>query len=307
MKNKYLLILFVVLLIVYAGITLFGDKKESSFNDKIADFDVEDVDLIKIFPKEKSTKEFSLQKNDNNWIAVDNDKSYVADNSMVENALNSLKNMKIKNIITKNPDKFEKYELEDGKCKEIQVFSNKKKLVDLLIGKFKFDQQTRTASSYVRLAGENKVYSTDGFSSINISDNISTYRNKNLVSFNPDNLTEIKYFHDNTTDELTKQGKDWTHGNIVVDSTKIAGFLTSLSNIKGSKFVNLNNNWHRPESYDSLVLYMQDKDISIVAYPDSTISSGFIIHGSENEGAFFDSDSTGLFKRIFSKFEDIIR
>ncbi len=307
MKNKYLLILFVVLLIVYAGITLFGDKKESSFNDKIADFDVEDVDLIKISPKEKSTKEFSLQKNDNNWIAVDNDKSYVADNSMVENALNSLKNMKIKNIITKNPDKFEKYELEDGKCKEIQVFSNKKKLVDLLIGKFKFDQQTRTASSYVRLAGENKVYSTDGFSSINISDNISTYRNKNLVSFNPDNLTEIKYFHDNTTDELTKQGKDWTHGNIVVDSTKIAGFLTSLSNIKGSKFVNLNNNWHRPESYDSLVLYMQDKDISIVAYPDSTISSGFIIHGSENEGAFFDSDSTGLFKRIFSKFEDIIR
>lgn len=307
MKNKYLLIVFIVLLAIYAGISLFGDKKESSFDDKIADFETESVDLIKIHPKDKNKEDFSLAKKDNNWTIQTNDNTYMADKSIVENALNSLKKMKIKNIITKNPDKFGKYELEDDNCKEIQVFSNSKKLIDLLIGKFKYDQQTRTASSYVRPAGKNEVYSTDGFSSINISDNISTYRIKDLAGFDPEEVNSIKYFHGNSQSELTRQGKDWTYGNVVVDSTKIAGFLSSMSNIKGSKFLDLNENWHKPLVSDSLVFSLPDKSVNIVAYPDTTVSSGFVLHGSVNEKAYFDSDSTGLYKRIFGKFDDLLK
>ena len=307
MKSKYLLIIFIVLLAIYAGISLFGDKKESSFNDKIADFDTENVDLIKISPKERSKKEFSLEKKGDDWMIKVDDDTYMADNSIVENALSSLKTMKIKNIITKNPDKFAKYELEDDKCKEIQVFSNNKKLIDLLIGKFKYNQQTQSASSYVRLKNKNEVYSTDGFSSINISDNISTYRIKDLAKFDKDEVQNIKYFHKNNLTELTKQGKDWTYGNIVIDSTKIANFLSTISGIKGSKFLNMNDNWQRPATPDSLVFTLSDKSINIVAYPDTTVSSGFVIHGSYNEKAFFDSDSTGLYKRVFGKFRELIK
>jgi len=307
MKNKYLLIVFVVLLAIYAGVSLFGDKKESSFNDKIADFDIESIDLIKIHPKDISKKEFSLQKENDKWMIKTDDNSYAADQAIVENALTGINKMKIKNIITKNPDKFGKYELEDGKCKQIRVFSGKKKLINLLIGKFKFDQQTNTASSYVRLAGKNEVYSTDGFSSINISDNISTYRIKDLADFNTQDVKSIKYIHNNISTELIKQGDDWVLGNIVIDSLKISNYLSSMSDVKGTKFLNINDNWHKPVASDSLIFTLSDGDINIVAYPDTIISKGFVIHGSANEKAYFESDSTGLYKRIFGKLNEIIK
>ncbi len=306
MKNKKLLIIFVVLLAIYAGVTLFGDKNESSFNDKIADFDTKSIDAIQIHPKDATKKDFSLQKDGDAWTIKTTNESYQADNSSVENALNSLNKIKIKNIITKNPDKFAKYELEDGKCKEVKVFSNKKKLLDLLLSKFKFNQQARTASSYIRLAGKDEVYSTDGFASMSISDNISAYRIKDLAKFDINDVNSIKYTDgDNINKELTKQGKDWTKGNVIVDSTKIAGYLSSMSSIKGSKFVEIDSGWQKPSSFDKLEFNLDDKTIIINAYPDTMISSGFIINSSINDKAYFDSDSTGLYKRIFGKFEEL--
>ena len=306
MKNKKLLIIFVVLLAIYAGVTLFGDKKESSFNDKIADFNTESIDAIQIHPKDGTKKDFSLSKDGDDWTIKTENESYQADKSSVENALNSLNKIKVKNIITKNPSKFTKYELEDGKCKEIKVFSNKKKLLDLLLGKFKFNQQARTASSYIRLAGKDEVYSIDGFASMNISDNVSAYRIKDLAKFDINDVKSIKYTDgNNIIKELTKQGKDWTKGNVIVDSTKIAGYLSSMSSLKGSKFVDIYSGWQKPFSYDRLEFELNDKTIIINAYPDTTVSSGFIINSSINDKAYFDSDSTGLYKRIFGKFGEL--
>ncbi len=307
MKNKYLLIVFVVLLAIYAGISLFGDKKESSFDDKIVDFDLESVDMIKIHPKDNAKKDFSIEKEGDEWIIKSEDDSFMADEEVVNNAINSLGKMKVKNIITKNPEKFSKYELEDGKCKEVKVFSGNKRKLDLLIGKFKFNQQTRSASSYIRIAGRNEVYSTDGFSSINISDNISTYRIKDLAKFDPGEVKTIKYFHNDTIKELTKQGKDWTYGNVIVDSTKIANYLSSVSKMKGVKFIELNSSWQKSSAPDSIVFSLQDKDLSIVAYSDTIVSKNFVIHSSVNEKAYFDSDSTGIYKRIFGKFEELVK
>ena len=306
MKNKNLLIIFIVLLVIYLGITFFGDKKESSFSDNIVDFKVENVDKIEITPKDNAKKPFELTKNGDKWKITVDDRQYDADNGIVENALNSMEKMKIKNIITKNPDKFAKYELEDGKCKRVKVFSKTKKLADVMIGKFKFDPQTRMASSYVRLSGKNEVYSTDGFSGINISDNLNTYRVKTIADFDPADLKSIKLNKGGVEKEIVKQGEDWTFGNIVLDSIKMKGYVSSLSKMKGSKFIEPVdvNNYSNP---DQLVLQLEDNTIQIEAYPDTISAKGFVIHSSANKDAYFESDSLGIYKNIFGRIEDIIQ
>jgi len=45
-------------LAIYLGITIFGDKKERSFNDNIVDFKVESIDKVVITPKDNTKKNF---------------------------------------------------------------------------------------------------------------------------------------------------------------------------------------------------------------------------------------------------------
>ncbi len=247
-----------------------------------------------------------MTKNGNVWkITVDTHR-YVADSTIVENALNSMQKMKIKNIITKNPDKLAKYELENGKSKRVQVFSKSKKLADVMVGKFKFDPQTRMASSYVRLSGKNEVYSTDGFSGINISDNINTYRVKTITDFDPASLRGIKLNKGGVEKEILKQGNDWVFGNTVLDSAKITAYISSLSRIKGSKFLELDEIKNRSNP-DQLILQLNDDTIQIEAYPDTISSKGFVIHSSANDEAYFESDSLGIYRNIFGKIGDIIK
>ncbi len=307
MKSKNLIIIFIVLLLVYGGITLFGDKKDRSFDDNIVDFKIDNVDKLVITPKEKNKEKFELKKSNNEWKISTETDEYLAEKSIVDNVLSSLSKMKVKNIVTKNPEKFSKYELENDNCKRVEVYSGSDKLSDVMIGKFKYDPQTRMASSYVRLSGKDEVYSTDGFSGINISDNVNTYRIKTIADFDPANLKSIKLNKSGINREIVKQGDEWVVDNIVLDSTKMKSFISTMSKMKGSKFIDNSSEIQNLENPEQLNLVMVDKSINIEAYPDTLISKGFIIHSSENPKAYFDSDSAGIYKRIFGTIDDLLK
>ena len=303
MKSRNLYIIFAVLLLIYLGVTFFGDKKEGNFNNIITDFKTENVDKIVITPKENNKKKLELVKNGKEWTLKTDGNEYQTDKNSVENALTGLNEIKINSIISKNPKKWAKYEVEDDKCKRIQAFAGSKKVVDLLVGKFKFDPQTRTANSYVRLSGKDEVYSTDGFSGFNVPDNAAAYRIKTIAKFEPSQLKSIKLKSGDTEKDFTNRDGKWFENGVMIDSTKMANYLKSLSNMKGSKFVDTKNQF--TGSSDDLTLGFDDKSINITAYPDTTDAKAFIIHSSANEKAFFDSDSTGIYKRIFGKLKEI--
>ncbi len=305
MRNKYLIILL-ALIVIYLGITFIGGKKERSFDDKITGFNVENVNKIVINPKDKTKKEFSIKKTKDKWDIVVGDESFEADNSTIDNTLSSLKKMKIKNIITKNPDNFAKYELEKDKCKRVKLYDGKDKLVDILVGKFKYNQQSRSANSYVRLADKNEVFSIDGFLSMNISDNISTYRIKTLAKFTIDQLDKITYTHQNLDYHISKQDDKWIYNGVILDSLKMKAYISKLSNLKGAKFME-DVNWQKPESSDKLVLNIENNDnIEITAYPDTIATKAFVINSSLNDKAYFQSDSSGLYKNVFGELQAIL-
>ncbi len=307
MKNKYLILVFLVLLLVYLGITLLGNQKEESFSDTITDFSVETVDQLRITPKGQGKKSFELIKKDGSWSIISDDKSYEADMSAVENALSAMHHIKVDNIVAKKPEKWAKYELGDGQCTRVEVFSNGKKHTDLLIGKMKFNPQARTANSYVRLHGKNEVFATEGFSGFMVSDNADSYRDKTLARFDPKDLKSIRLTNGDQAVTLTPQDGNWVASGLTTDSSKITAYINALSRLRGQKLVDPGATWKAPAPAAQLQLSLGDKTIDIMAYPDTTVAKAFILHSSDNEKAYFDSDSSGLYKRVFGDLVDMVR
>ena len=156
-----------------------------------------------------------------------------------------------------------------------------------MIGKFKFNPQTRTANSYVRLSGRDEVYSTDGFSRFNVPDNAAAFRIKTIADFEPSRLKGIKLKAGDKENVLTNQNGQWFVDGTMVDSTKMANYVQSLSRMKGNKFVDTEEQF--TGNSDDLTLQLDDSSINIVAYPDTVHAKAFVIHSSANEKANFDA------------------
>ncbi len=299
MKNKNLIIVFIALLLIYLGVSFFGNKKEESFNDMLTDYQVEQIDNIRITPKDHSRKAFDLVKMGEAWVLRTEGKEFPANNTTVENVIRSLNRIKVDNIVAKKPEKWAKYELETDHAKKVELFENSKKIAALFIGKPKFNPQAKTISSYLRLAGNNQVFSTDGFNGFLISDDPASYRDKSIARFDPMEVKGLTLKAKGIETAFRKKDGRWTADGTAVDSSKMASYISSLSHLKGSKLTSVD--FHAPDSAPSeeLMVELPDKSIRIVAYPDTTNARAYIIHSAINEKAYFDSDSSGIYKIIF--------
>ena len=86
-------------------------------------------------------------------------------------------------------------------------------------------------------------------------------------------------------------------GEISPDSTKVAQYLNTLRYQSSSQFVD----GFKPKGNADYTLTIQGdstEDLTIKAYRDST-TNNYILNASQYPNVFIESDSTGLFKRLF--------
>ena len=237
MNNRYLIIIFLVLLAVFVALDLFSDKDEKSFDDNLARVDTATVDMIKIIPGEKGKKPFVLKKAGKGWRLTleGNNKSYKANPVRIKRMLGNFTKIKATNIVTKNPDKYEKYEVGDKNSKEIILYSDGKKLLDLIIGKFKFNPQNRSAVTYIRKKGDKAVYATSNFSSFDVSTEYNSYLDMTVSKFDRQKLNAIDVKAGEKHLNLQKINGRWDYEKM--DSTKLEAYISSLSNMYGNKTV----------------------------------------------------------------------
>ena len=306
MKRSYLFIVFVLLLAVYLIFFVFNKKSETSFDDNLVDIDKDLVDVIKIKNNGEMSQTFSLEKStDDQWYIL-GDKKYKADDKVVESTLSAIEKIKIKNIVTRNPEKLGQYELEENKAKRVELYSNNKLLVDILIGKFNFNQQARTANSFVRLTGKNDVYATDGFNGFMVNGEMDNYRIKTIANFDANSITGINLQNESLNYEFIKIGNDWSVNGSVLDSVKMKSYLNYLSSARGNKFVTTKPDFDQFPLVNSLKIRENDnQQVNINAYKNEQ-ENKFIIHSDQNEDAYFESDSSGIYKKLFIDLIDMI-
>jgi hypothetical protein len=301
MKNRDNLILggiFLFLLVFYILQKTVFKPDTRSFREELTNFDPESIDRIRY---ERNGEVIDLEKTHSGWTAANDQLSVPAREGSVDNLVRTLSELKTKQLVSRSPEKWAEYELDDANARIWRFYSGEKAISQLFIGRFDYDQQTQSSVSYARLDGENDIYAIDGFVSMTASRDFNSFRENKLFEFNATDIQSIKMITGDL-EETVQHSLDgqWVFDGAALDSTRVADYLNRLSGLSGTEF----NDEFLPGTGFGVVqsLHLNDT-LRLDAYLSP--SGGFVMTSSQND-AYFNSDSTGIFRQAFLDLENLL-
>ena len=186
-------------------------------------------------------------------------------------------------------------------------------MADLVVGRFSYKQVSNQMSmygrnniqgtSYVRLTGEDEVYGVDGFLSLSFNRTFNDWRDNTLVEVNKNDITTIKFIYpaDSSFSIASKESK-WYIDNIQADSSAVAGFLSTLSNVDGQ---DINDNF-KPDIVPDYQMVIEGNNLLNISIKCYRLPDGdYILNSSLNPDIYFSSKADGVFSRLFKSKKDL--
>jgi len=285
MKNKTLLLIFLFLLGIFLASQFAFEKKTRTFKTELIQLDTASITSILLYPKGDNQEETLLKKESNFWVVSKGNITTKANQGAVQSILRNLALIKTKRVASKSAEKWADYEVEESSGSRVKAYAGDKLLEDFIVGRFNFNQQTRTGISYVRLTQGNEVYAVDGFLSMTMGQGFDAYRNKEILALAKDNITQVAINTLGTTTVLQKGIADWAQDGATIDSTAIATYLTGLQTISGVTFVNdFDEMQSQPLLYKTLSIEGNNmtSPILVKAFRDTTRTEPYIIQSFGN-------------------------
>lgn len=311
MNNRNLLIILLALFAIYAASQWLSGNRESSFETELIQVDTTIVSSVIINPKE-GADELSLNREGAGWIVSNGTLSVPATNASVNSLLTNLTNIQTKRIAAKSSDKWSDYEVGANQGTRIRVYNDGKVLEDFIVGRFAFNQQARTATSFIRFTDQDEVYAVDGFLSMTFGQGFDAYRNKQFLKLpNAQDISEfvLENAASGITATLTKNGNQWLlNAETPVDSASVAGFSAQLQNVMGVGFADDFDELKAKSKLTQTVTIKGNnlvQPIQIQAFRDSTRTPAFVLKSNQNP-AYFSSDSTGIYSKIIGGLQELI-
>lgn len=177
LTNK-VLIAVLAILVLFVLYTQFGNNNKGTFTKDLIELDTAKVTSLTIYPNNAPGKEMMFFRENNNWLLTSDTLSgQQAKPGIVSQLLATLANIKTKRLAATGKEKWAEYEV-DANSRRVVVKNDNKVLLDLYIGKLNISQpqqpaggdggfnpnqmQRPTATSYIRLSNDDKVYAVDG-------------------------------------------------------------------------------------------------------------------------------------------------
>lgn len=298
MDNKILGIIFLALLALYLLTRVFSRQPEKTFRSELVQVDTALVDKIELYPKAEAGQTVTLERNGGQWVVTDGNITAPAISNAVASVLGQLHLMKAKRVVAKKEEKWKDYEVDEGSGARVKAYVGGEAVADFMVGRFNFNQQARTALSYVRLTEEEEVYAVDGFLSMTFGQDIDAFRNKQILKLdNGEEVSALQLQTNGNAINFQKDGTTWTYNGTALDSTKIAGYLSGLRYVAGNTFADGFSPVGTPEQ--SLLVQTGTKQITVNAYRYAAGEQDFAIQSSQYPEAYFASDSSGIYSRLF--------
>ena len=238
------------LVLVYFGIKYFsGESRSKSFKSELVEIDTAKVTKLLINAKGETLE--LIKENDAWKVSIGNGQYAAAENGSVKSTLSSLLTIKPSRIAAKNQDKWKEYQV-DSAGTRVHVFEGSKSTLDLVIGRFGFNQQAMQQQqqmmmggrggqqffSYVRLEGENEVYVADNFMGMSINSDPSGYRNKRILSLTTDDISKMQFnYPADSGFVLSKVDSAWSIFGNPPDSAATASYLSDIRYLNNSNYV----------------------------------------------------------------------
>ncbi|MDH3268872.1 MAG: DUF4340 domain-containing protein [Ignavibacteria bacterium] len=290
MNNKNLAIIFGILAVIGFLIFIFqGGKNERTFRDVLVDVDTTLITEILIYPKSQSHKEVKLYKDNEGWRVTlpSGGTAKVADERM-SSLFAQLLAIKPKRLAARDEKKWSELQV-DSTGSRVKVFQDSKLTLDLVIGRFSF-QQPRTMNTFVRLYYDKDVYEVDGFLDMTFNQGANIFRDGTVIKSDLNNWQQIQFVYPSDSSfQIVKSGNNWLLNGRPTDSLKTVNYLNRLANLSNDSFIDdVKINSTATPTYSLNITTNDLKFIEVKAFQDST---SFIIHSSQNSEAWFDDAS----------------
>jgi len=306
-NTKLLLITLVILSAVLVFTYLTDEKKGArTFREELVNMDTSLVNIILLFPQSDNHKEIKLVKNGNVWNVKKENFSTDADSNNIRNLLSTFALLKPLRLAATEKSKWKEYQVDDLLGTRIKFISAENILLDIVVGKFSYNNTTRSGISYVRIYDENKVYAVDGFIPMAVNQPFNQWRNKTIFAEKKENFTKLVFNYPSDSGfVLMKENNSWKLDNEFADSNKVEQYLNTISSLSSSSFVDN----YTPGSSPVMSLTIRGNNmpapVLIKAFSADSIQR-YIIHSSFNSGAYFSANANDLDKQIFKKRNDFL-
>lgn len=176
-NNKTLFALVAVLALVVLYLQ-FGGKKEGTFNKNLFALDTAKVNSLTVYPNATPGEQLIFLREGNEWLLnTDSISGQKADPGAVNGMLSTLAGLQVKRLAATGKEKWATYEVDEN-TRRVVAKNGNKVLLDVYIGKFNiakpensvvddenfnpYQMQRPSVNSYIRLAGDDKVYAAEG-------------------------------------------------------------------------------------------------------------------------------------------------
>lgn len=305
MKNKHLVIIFIMLLVaVYFSRKQFG-KRERSFESVLIEADTASISSV-VFQTPGET-EFSLIKESGKWILTDGRRNVAAEPEPVRQLLAALMKVETQQVVAKDKSLWSVYGVDEAHATRVRLYEKGRLTEDFLLGNEDLDAASQSTIAFMRISDENAVFVVDGFQMSHVGKTFNSYRNRLLLRMKREmEMTGFRWESPDTTLVFERSTNGWTLGATVLDSMTVEDYLNTFRNISAEDFA---DDFDDVEAEDKLhkKLVIKGKNMpgsfEITCYADAARKPPYVLVSSQNPKTFFSSDSMGLYGKIFPRLE----
>lgn len=305
---KVLTIILVILAAIYA-ISEFTGSKERSFSRILVAVDTASVNEIQIQIPANNADIKLVRNAVADWSVEAEGNRYGADYSVVKSILSQFHEMKPERIAATSKEHWSDFDITDSIAIQVTLSSGKKNVADIYFGKFSYtqppqgqmqmQQQQGKMTTFVRSAKDDRVYAVEGFLRMNYQHDVNSYRNKNLLSVNRDDIERLSFSYPGYRFNVEKVDDHWMINDQPADSLKTLRYLNRIQRLTSVNFVSPDTPKTSDEVYKITVEgnNFSPVELRAISTPDTTIS--YIITSSANPEGQFDGTKSQLFKVTF--------
>jgi hypothetical protein len=184
MKNKKLFILAGILVVLVALALTYNHHRQTAKPESyFKEFKPEAITKVEMIKKGQTV---ALEKSGAAW-QVKAEKTWPANKMLVDELLNSLKDLTIGSIVSTNPQRQAEFQVDNDNGISLKVFKGSEQVLDIIVGKVSSDY----LHGFLKFPGKNEVYQGIGAGRWIVERDAKAWRDRTIVSVNEKEVDQI--------------------------------------------------------------------------------------------------------------------
>ncbi|MDX1671270.1 MAG: DUF4340 domain-containing protein [Balneolaceae bacterium] len=235
--TKSLLIIFVTLVAATALVKWqSGPPSSELFRSSLVEVDTSRVNRV-VIEQPIRERRFTFFREENRWMvsSAGTGESYTADENALQRAIDRLIGLNVKAVATRDPSRHTRFKV-DSTGTRVTLLEDENELASVYIGAPQILSR-REFNSYVRPAGDDAVYSVEGFLNPVFNRELDGWRAKQVWDLERSDISRIDFgYPADSSFTISRAGSGWVSEGDTLRSPALSSMLTTLSSLQANSF-----------------------------------------------------------------------